>query len=110
MYYNDVSSSCNDVICGVPQGSILGSLLFLLYVNDIVNVSPSLTPILFADDFNIFLEGNDINEVIVRTNTEMLRIMDWIHANKLSINIDKTKYMIFHNKGRCLSLNFNKFH
>ena len=107
--YNDVSSSTIGVTCGVPQGSILGPLLFLLYVNDIANVSTSLTPILFADDTNIFLEGNHINDMIIKINREMLRIMDWINANKLSLNIDKTKYIIFHTKGRKFSLDHNVY-
>ena len=74
-----------------------------IYVNDIVNVSPSLIPILFADDINIFLEGTDINEVIVRMNAELIKVMDWINANKLSLNIEKTKCMVFHTKGRDVS-------
>ena len=97
-------SSTKNITCGVPQGSIFGPLPFHIYVNDIVNVSPSLIPILFADDTtNIFLEGTDINEVIVRMNAELMKVMDWINANKLSLNIEKTKCMVFHTKERDFS-------
>ena len=101
--YNNVMSSTKNITCGEQQGSILGPLLFLVYVNDIVNVSLSLIPILFADDTNIFLEVNDINEVIVKMNAELIKVMDWINANKLSLNIEKTNCMVFHTKGRDFS-------
>ena len=55
--FNYVKSEYANVTCGVPQGSIMGPLLFVLYVNDIANVSTSLLPILFADDTNVFLTG-----------------------------------------------------
>ena len=59
-----------NITCGVPQGSILGLLLFLLYVNDICNVSDILFPILFADDTNIFLNGKNTDELVQCMNCE----------------------------------------
>ena len=61
MYYDGVSSECKNIVCGVPQGSILGPILFLLYINDIVNVSDKLFPLLYADDTNVFLNGKKLN-------------------------------------------------
>jgi hypothetical protein len=81
--------------CGVPQGSILGPLLFLLYINDITNVSDTIFPIIFADDTNIFLTGKNIDEIILNMNYELQNIVKWLNANKLSLNVGKTQYMIF---------------
>ena len=89
----------------MQQGSILGPLLFLLYITDIISASSVLLPILFADDTNIFLEDKDVNNVITRMNTEILNIIDWINANKLSLNVSKTKYMIFHTQGKSVASN-----
>ena len=62
--FNYVKSEYANVTCGVPQGSIMGPLLFVLYVNDIANVSTSLLSILFADDTNVFLTGGNIDQMI----------------------------------------------
>ena len=86
--------------CGVPQGSILGPLLFLLYINDLVNISPSLMPVLFADDTNIFLSGRSLNEMITTMNEELQKIVVWLQANRLSLNVKKTHYIIFRSNRR----------
>ena len=87
-------STTSLIRCGVPQGSILGPILFLLYINDLPR-SCSLTSIIYADDTNLFVTGRNIEECINKINTNSLRLLDWIHSNKLSLNLDKTQYIVF---------------
>jgi exonuclease III len=93
--FDAVSSDRERITCGVPQGSILGPLLFLLYINDIAEVSNRLFAILFADDSNIFFTGNNIHHVINSMNQELSNVVLWLNSNKLSLNIDKSNFMIF---------------
>ena len=92
---NEINSDKCKITCGVPQGSVLGPLLFLLYVNDLANVSKLLFPILFADDTSVFLSDKNINTLISTVNQELEKIIDWLCINRLSLNIDKTNFMIF---------------
>lgn len=106
--YNNVSSSFMNVTCGVPQGSILGPLLFILYINDIVNCSSMLYFILFADDTNIFFASKSHSDLMKIVNEELLKLSDWFRANKLSLNAKKTNYIIFGNKSKtCFESNFH---
>ena len=83
------------VKCGVPQGSILGPLLFLIYINDLSSVSKTLDFILFADDTNIFFSHSNLESLYLIVNGELNRLTDWFRANKLSVNIKKSNFMIF---------------
>ena len=96
--YNNTNSAQSDIICGVPQGSILGPLLFLLYINDLPLSSPSSHFIIFADDTNILFSHKDPIQLQDLINTELKNISNWFKLNKLSLNIGKTNYMIFKNK------------
>ena len=98
--FDNVNSRYLSVNCGVPQGSILGPLLFLLYINDIVNVSTLLTPIIYADDTNVFIKGKDIQEAAKNMNYELTKIVKWLNCNRLSLNVSKTHYMIFKGRNR----------
>ena len=95
MEYNGVTSSYKSITCGVPQGSTLGPLLFLLYINDLASVSTIIFSILFADDSNLFISGKDPNKLITTMNTEITKVVEWLKINKLSLNLKKTHFMIF---------------
>ena len=91
-----IKTSLELVKCGVPQGSILAPMLFLLYVNDLKNASSLLDPIMFADDTNLFYAHKDIHCMLSDVNKELTNINEWYVANKLSLNVEKTKYSFFH--------------
>ena len=94
---NDSNSSIKTVGCGVPQGSILGPLLFIIYINDFRNSSKTLSFLLFADDSNIFYSHRNPKFLIDTINTELHHVAEWIKTNKLSLNLDKTHFMLFSN-------------
>ena len=93
--YCGCESDLKSIKCGVPQGSILGPILFLLYINDLPQVSQYFMPILFADDTNLFATGYNLNDIVSEINKEIANIYAWVKANKLSLNIDKTNFMRF---------------
>ena len=93
-YLNSLSS--NQLIdIGVPQGSLLGPLLFLIYINDIVNSASRLQFLLYADDSNLYISGHDVNNLITIANQDLINVNNWLACNKLSLNISKSHYVIF---------------
>ena len=96
LLYDDFKTEVKIVKCGIPQSSILGPLLFLIFVNDLSNSTKDLDPVLFADDTNLFCSDNNIRTLFETANQELSQINDWFLANKLSLNVEKTKYMLFH--------------
>ena len=92
----NVSENCLDIICGVPQGSILGPLLFLIYVNDLFKASNPLMELMFADDTNLFMSHKNTDILFDSMNVELANVSTWFKSNKLSLNVDKTKWLLFH--------------
>ena len=92
---NNENTNLEIIRCGIPQGSILGPLLFLIFVNDLQKSTKFLDPIMFADDTNLFYSNKDINNLFKIANEELNEINEWFRANKLSINAGKTKYIFF---------------
>ena len=92
---NDTISETKPVECGVPQGSVLGPLLFLVFINDMEFCIPNNLPRLFADDTGLFVHGKNINRVLNTSQNILIKLEDWFECNKLTLSISKCSYMIF---------------
>ena len=90
-------SESKKIVCGVPQGSLLGPLLFILYINDIVKVSNTPSYILYADDTNILFNGKDLASLQDQVNDNLSKLCTWFQANRLSVNPRKCNYIVFSN-------------
>ena len=105
--FNETRSTECVIKRGVPQGSILGPLFFLLYINDLPNTIELAECLLFADDTSIFLSHSDLSYLISKMNAELEKINIWMKIYKLSVNIDKTNYIFFRPKQKSIALNMS---
>jgi hypothetical protein len=102
----DINGTLSDVLsiaCGVFQGSVLGPILFLCYINNIFNAS-CLATFLFADDTTCLAENKNLNDLVAYVNIELNKLAVWFKTNKMAVNVSKTNYIIFHNKGKKVNL------
>ena len=104
---NGTESNRTKIICGVPQGSVLGPLLFLLFINDLPEATDFLT-LLFADDTTFQVSGVNLDQLFEIANSELEKSSVWFKANKLTLNVKKTKFMIFSDQN--LQIGTNNLH
>ena len=104
---NGICSETHNITCGVPQGSILGPLLFLIYINDVSHSSGILKFTLFADDTNVLYSSKDLKNYNSTINNELDKLALWFKTNKLSLNAKKTNYMVFKNSKRKKTIHLN---
>lgn len=88
-------SSLRPVCTGVPQGSVLGPILFTLYINDLTNCLSKVSAVMYADDTALLFPTPSLNTAAHIINNELLKISEWFTTNRLTLNTDKTKYLIF---------------
>ena len=109
MSVNGFTSDLLPITCGVPQGSVLWPLLFLIYVNDLPSISKVLKFYLFADDTSIYFESDNLLTLQKIANSQLQKVKKWLDANQLALNIGKTNYAIFHSQAKkCDESNSNQ--
>ena len=92
--------------CGIPQGSILGPLLFIIYINDLPNCLKITTPRMFTDDTNLTAVGETLGEAEERAGVDLRNVQKWLSLNKLSLNIAKTEYILIASRHKITRIDF----
>ena len=105
----NITSNINNMLCGVPYGSVLGPLLFVFYINDLPNIFNSFKPVLFADDTNLIFSDKLITALKTNIQRTLSKLFDWLNINKLSLNVSKSSLLLFNirNKNNNIKLNVN---
>ena len=104
---NGYDSSQLEIKCGVPQGSTLGPLLFLVYINDLRFSLRYATPSHFADDTSIIYASKILKTIETNLNYDLKCVTEWLRSNRLALNVSKTKLLFFRSKNKNLPLNIS---
>ena len=104
VFVNGVESDFLEVNSGVPQGSILGPFLFLIYINDFEKATNYFSLRLFADDTSLTATGKDLDVLLQRINSELPAIHEWLCSNRLTLNLSKTKYLFFNHDKKLIPI------
>ncbi len=105
--FSNTISETKGLNCGVPQGSVLGPLLFLIYINDMPKSLKKMIALLFADDSTVYLSGSSLPELVNIVNSELHILCEWFKSNKLSLNVDKTNYMTIGKRGPDIAISID---
>ena len=105
---NGCKSSLRNVSCGVPQGSVLGPLFFLIYINDLYRAVCNDSVLLFADDTSLSVYNQKLNAVISKAKSQFSNLLRWCICNKLTINYDKTYFVLFHARNKSVPIDFGR--
>ena len=92
---NNITSSLKSIQTGVPQGSVLGPLLYLLYINDLPLVLTTAEMLMYADDTALIITGKNLSDIEEQMNTELAKLADWFAANRLTINAKKKQNICY---------------
>ena len=96
--YENSRSVMKTLNIGLPQGAVSSPYLFTLYINDMHQASDKLTFLHFADDTTVHMSGRNLRQLCVDMSAELLKVSEWMKANRLSLNVDKTSFMLFTHK------------
>ena len=108
MVINVAKSSLGKIECGVPQGSVLGLLFFTIYINDIQNAVGPENLRLFADDTALFMSHTNLTQLLCDIKTKFKHLIKWCNSNKLTINAEKTNFILFHTINKPIPRNLDE--